>query len=234
MIQEFYNLIDDEHFWDYPTKNFQAIFYLFSIYLNMASNQIDSWIFLLRYSYSRIYGLRVLRSFWLVAQEPELSQIWNLYRHSTFNTNLHFTIIPEISNDKIFEKTFKILIFGHFPPTFPFLGKKQIFSKKIGLSVFTFYNYLTIMQKSKNTNEQTAKKNPETDRQSDKESDRQTDRQTDRNADKETDRQTDKHYFKGPSVLSGSRKFNLKIIDRILNRPLNCGWKEQILRKVTI
>ena len=75
------------------------------------------------------------------------------------------------------------------------------------------------MQKSKNTNEQTAKKTPETDRQSDKESDRQTDRQTEM----QTKRQTDKHYFKGPSVLSGSRKFNLKIIDRILNRPLNCG-----------
>ena len=196
----------------------------------MASNQIDSWIFLLRYSYSRIYGLRVLRSFWLVAQEPEFSQIWNLYRHSTFNTNLHFTTIPEKSNDKIFEKTFKILIFGHFRPTFPFLEKKRIFSKKIGLSVFIFYNYLTIMQKSKNTNEQTAKKKPLklTDRQSDKQSDRQREMQT------ETERQTDNHYFKGPSVLSGSKKFHLKIIDRILNRPLNCGWKEQILRKVTI
>ena len=132
MIQEFYNLIDHEHFWDYPTKNFQATFYLFSIYLNMASNQIDSWIFLLRYSYSRIYGLRVLRSFWLVAQEPEFSQIWNLYRHSTFNTNLHFTTIPEKSNDKIFEKTLiKILIFDHFRPTSPFLEKKRIFSKKL-------------------------------------------------------------------------------------------------------
>ena len=154
----------------------------------MASNQIDSWIFLLRYSYSRIYGLRVLRSFWLVAQEPEFSQIWNLYRHSTFNTNLHFTTIPEKSNDKIFEKTFKILIFGHFRPTFPFLEKKRIFSKKIGLSVFIFYNYLTIMQKSKNTNEQTAKKKPlETDRQRV----RQTVRQTERNADRDraTDRQ---------------------------------------------
>ena len=196
----------------------------------MASNQIDSWIFLLRYSYSRIYGLRVLRSFWLVAQEPEFSQIWNLYRHSTFNTNLHFTTIPEKSNDKIFEKTFKILIFGHFRPTFPFLEKKRIFSKKIGLSVFIFYNYLTIMQKSKNTNEQTAKKKPLklTDRQSDKQSDRQREMQT------ETERQTDNHYFKGPSVLSGSKKFHLKIIDRILNRPLNCGWKEQILRKVTM
>ena len=153
----------------------------------MASNQIDSWIFLLRYSYSRIYGLRVLRSFWLVAQEPEFSQIWNLYRHSTFNTNLHFTTIPEKSNDKIFEKTFKILIFGHFRPTFPFLEKKRIFSKKIGLSVI-FYNYLTIMQKSKNTNEQTAKKHPLklTDRQSDKQSDRQREMQT------ETERQTDR------------------------------------------
>ena len=190
MIQEFYNLIDHEHFWDYPTKNFQATFYLFSIYLNMASNQIDSWIFLLRYSYSRIYGLRVLRSFWLVAQEPEFSQIWNLYRHSTFNTNLHFTTIPEKSNDKIFEKTFKILIFGHFRPTFPFLEKKRIFSKKIGLSVFIFYNYLTIMQKSKNTNEQTAKK--KTLKLTDRQSDKQSDRQTDRNADKDRERETDR------------------------------------------
>ena len=137
----------------------------------------------------------MLRSFWLVAQEPELSQIWNLYRHSTFNTNLHFTIIPEISNDKIFEKTFKILIFGHFPTTFPFLGKKRIFSKKIGLSVFTFYNYLTIMQKSKNTNEQTAKKNPETDRQSDKESDRQTDRQKCRQRDRQINTISKDHQF---------------------------------------
>ena len=67
--------------------------------------------------------------------------------------------------------------------------KKNEFSqKKIGLSVFIFYNYLTIMQKSKNTNEQTAKKHPLklTDRQSDKQSDRQREMQT------ETEPQTDR------------------------------------------
>ena len=63
------------------------------------------------------------------------------------------------------------------------------------------------------------KKNLETDRQTV----RQTVRQTDRNADKDRERETDNQYFKGPSVLSGSKKFHLKIIDRILNRPLNCG-----------
>ena len=108
-------------------------------------------------------------------------------------------------------------IFGPLPHSW----KKNEFSQKNWSFSFYILQLSNHHAEIKNTNDQTAKKKTLklTDRQSDKQSDRQTEMQTKT----ERERQTDNQYFKGPSVLSGSKKFHLKIIDRILNRPLNCG-----------
>ena len=60
-----------------------------------------------------------------LTQEPEYSQIWNLYRHKANNMNFNLTTNPQKSNDKIFRKTFKILIFGILGSVCPFLGKNE-------------------------------------------------------------------------------------------------------------
>lgn len=70
-------------------------------------------------------------------------------RHKSNNINFHLTPNPKKSNYKIFGKTFKNLIFGHFGPILSIFQTKKIFLKKWALSVFRFYSYLPSSKKSK-------------------------------------------------------------------------------------
>ena len=67
-----------------------------------------------------------LNAFWLIAQEPEFSQIWDLCRHKVNNMNFHLKPYPEKSNEKKFGKNLKTTYFSPFWTHFAdFLGKKE-------------------------------------------------------------------------------------------------------------
>ena len=63
-------------------------------------------------------GLRILqfdwlRAFWLITQEPEVIQTWDLCRQKANNMNFHLVTKPEKSDNKFFGKTLLITLVLH-------------------------------------------------------------------------------------------------------------------------
>ena len=94
----------------------------------------------------RILQSHWLRTFWLIPQEPEFSQIWDLCRHKANNMNFHLTPNSEKAMIKFLEIT---LVFGHFGPSLPILGQKWLFSKNQVLPVSRFLEFTIIYHYTK-------------------------------------------------------------------------------------
>ena len=91
-----------------------------------------------RYGDLKILQSDWLRTFWLVSQEPEFSQIWDLCRNTASNRNFHYrTNIVKI-NGNIFQYTQKLLFLAHFCLIFPIFEAKKIFSEKSGSATHNF------------------------------------------------------------------------------------------------
>ena len=111
------------------------------IYVNLyqhAKNQVISLICSGDMADLKILQSDWLRTFWLVSQEPEFSQIWDLCRNTASNINFHYrTNIVKI-NDNIFQYIQKIMFLAHFCPIFPISEAKKIFSEKSGSATHNF------------------------------------------------------------------------------------------------
>ena len=79
----------------------------------------------------RILQSHWLRTFWLIPQEPEFSQIWDLCRHKANNMNFHLT--PNSEKAMIFRNN---IGFWPFWTQFAHFGAKMTFLKKPGSTSF--------------------------------------------------------------------------------------------------
>ena len=68
---------------------------------------------------------------------------WNINNIISFQ----FRLFPETTNDKIFQKIYKILLWGYFGSFFPKFSQKLIFLEKRVLPVFKYSNYLLSCKK---------------------------------------------------------------------------------------
>ena len=108
------NLIGWKYFLTMPNFKFKKHLLRFlNLYL-AAKNQVDWSIFSWDIADLRILQPDCYRAFWLIAQKPEFSQIWDLCKQKTNNLNFHLTPNPEKSNNTIFGKSLKTFLFGHF------------------------------------------------------------------------------------------------------------------------
>ena len=117
------NLIGWKYFLTMPNFKFKKHLLRFlNLYL-AAKNQVDWSIFSWDIADLRILQPDCYRAFWLIAQKPEFSQIWDLCKQKTNNLNFHLTPNPEKSNNTIFGKSLKTFLFGHFWAFFPLFRK---------------------------------------------------------------------------------------------------------------
>ena len=110
-----------------------------------------------------------LTAFWPITRKPEFCQIWDWWRDINNNISFHFRLLPRKNNDKIFQKTQKTLLLGHFGHFLPNFGQKWISLEKRALSVFIYSDYLPSCQKSEKTTGPFLRKTPnwQTDRRKD-------------------------------------------------------------------
>ena len=88
-----------------------------------------------------------------ITQDLEFYQIWDWWWNINNNISFHFKLFPRKTNGKFF-KTSKKPYFGeHFGPFLPKFEQKWNFLGKGALSVFKYYSYLPLYQKSEKTNQ---------------------------------------------------------------------------------
>ena len=120
-ILESCNQTGHTHFWPCPSKNFLINFYLckFVPICKKSGHFIDS---LWRYGWLKNLAICWLITFWLISQEHQFSQIWDLCRNTANNLNFHYRSNPiNWENDP-------------FWALFPNIGEKKIFPENLALS----------------------------------------------------------------------------------------------------
>ena len=93
------------------------------------------------------------KPFLAIPWEPDFSQACSFCRMLMNYKNLHFTQIPDKTNDVIFLKTPKIMFWGHFWPFLVIFARWGFFQKNPAQSHITRYGPLTPCQVSEKTNE---------------------------------------------------------------------------------
>ena len=180
-ILESHDQTGHTHFWPYPSKNLWSGFNLCEFVSTCKKSGYFIDLFW-RYDWLKNPAIWLAENILPISQKLEFSQIWDLFRNTTNNINIHYSTNSVKINDKIFQYIQKTLFLAHFPN---FWGKKFFFWK-IQLSCTTSYGFLAsrklMIQFQENT---------------------QTDGRTDRTTDR-----TDRPYFIGPFWLppGGSKK----------------------------
>ena len=109
-----------------------------------------------------------MTAFWPTTWELEFCQIRDLLWNMNNNISFHFRLVLKKTNDKSFKIIKKTLSWGHFG-SFLLKYAKMPFTRKMALSVFEYFNFLTSCKKSE-TNDLFLRKmlNQRTDRQTDR------------------------------------------------------------------
>ena len=128
----------------------------------------------------RILQFYWLKASWILTQEAEFSQIWDLCRNKVNNINLpSFNIKLRKKKRQNFLKNLKTVVLDHFRSLFAYFLAKRLFSKNYNTSVFRFLDLPSCTKTEKNQWVVINKNSQLAGRQIDRERYRQIDRQTD-------------------------------------------------------